>query len=251
MFSFLPKTYYYKFCIMKEKIDICLLTSRRPELFKETIDSLFKSNPDLILYINNIYILDDRSTLEDREMMVNFVSSYTLKNPTMICFNSDEPFDWVDKYNFIGKIVDTKFVFILEDDWKCIKPINFDFLINKMSSDKITQIALCDPLWIQHENLINKYQNDDFWENPWPNDFRHITHKSDNFWVWITVRMRHYTNNPSITLTSILKESPFVKNKSFEHLFADSQNLPFQLFSKELHFEHIGNENSLTNPKNI
>jgi len=166
---------------MKEKIDICLLTSRRPELFKETIDSLFKANPDLILYINNIYILDDRSTLEDREMMVNFVSSYTLKNPTMICFNSDEPFDWVDKYNFIGKIVDTKFVFILEDDWKCIKPINFNFLINKMSSGKITQIALCDPLWIQHENLINKYKNDDFWENPWPNDFRHITHNQITF----------------------------------------------------------------------
>ena len=229
-----------------KKLDLFFLTSRRIDLFKETVDSLFKVNPNINSYLNKIFILDDRSEWKDREIMVDFLSSYIPGIPTMVCFNDHKPFYWVDRFNMIGRISESKFVFLLEDDWKCIDPVDLNNLMKKMDSGNITQIALCDPLWIQEDHLIEKYKDDDFWDNPWPDDFKHITHRNGNSWGWSLVKMRHYTNNPAITLTSVFKENQFIMDRSFEHVFADNQNSPHQLFSKKLHFEHLGFQNSLT-----
>lgn len=231
------------------KFDLILSTSKRLSLFKETIDSFFKLNTDANFWINKVFILDDRSSWKDRKEMFKYLSSYIIGTPIIICFDSQVEFEWVDKFNFIGKVVESDYVFFLEDDWRCVEPINFQEILQELKSSNLTQIALCDPLWIQNSNIINENQNSNYWDNPYPKEFKHITHKiNDGLWGWSIVTMNHYTNNPSITKSIVFKENKFPKDKNFEVMFAENQIItPKQKFSKKLHFEHIGFKNSLIN----
>jgi len=227
------------------KFDLFLLTARRIDLFKETIDSLFKINKDINSYINRIFILDDRSSWEDRKFMVDLISSYSLGFPVIVCFNSSVPYQWVEKFNMIGKVAESEFIFLLEDDWRSIKPINFKEVFDRMLNSDISQIALCDPIWIQKDEIKEKNKDDKFWENQFPGYFYHITHKEKDFWHWSEVSINNYTNNPSIIKTEVFKKNKFLHQKSFEDSFAQSQSNSKQLFSNDLHFEHLGKNNSL------
>lgn len=226
------------------RIDLFISTGRRIALFKETISSLLEKNPKCKDLFTKVWILDDRSNWRERMEMTEFGKFFFGDSVSLMTFDNTEPFAWVDKFNTIGKLCDDEsYVFLLEDDWLCTKEINWDEIIDKISSNpEITQISMCDPIWIQEDYYIKENQNNSiFWENPWPREYRHILHclDDDNF-IFNEVRMNHYTNNPSITRASVFKENKFERHKEFENKFADIQKSPKQLFLKDLIFRHLG-----------
>jgi hypothetical protein len=236
---------------MKNKIDLFILTARRIELFKITISSFVEKNKNQLDLFNKIWILDDRSSWEDRQEMFQICSDLFGDKVYLVCFNSEREFGWIDKFNSIAKLAETDFVFVLEDDWKCLETIEFEkHIIIFEALPELTQIAFCDPLWIQPDELKSKYnQSAKYWKNPWPGEFRHINNKVERGWSWVNVRMKHYTNNPSITRTSVFKSQKFIYDRSFEHKFADGQKDPLQFFTSDIFFQHLGFDQALEKTK--
>jgi len=236
---------------MEKKFDLFILTARRIELFKETVSSFFEMNLGSLDLINKVWILDDRSSWNDRKQMVKLCCDLVGDKVYLVCFDSKREFGWIDKFNSIGKLAETDFVFLLEDDWKCLEPIEVEKHLTILEAfPELTQIAFCDPLWIQSEELISKYNaNAKYWKNPWPGEFRHINNKVEGGWSWVNVRMKHYTNNPSITRTRVFKDQKFIYDKSFEHKFADGQKDPLQFFTTNIFFQHLGFDHALEKNK--
>lgn len=231
---------------MEAKIDLFILTARRLFLFEETIRTFVEMNKESLHTLNKIWILDDRSSWEDRKKMSDICFELFGDKVYLVAFDSHRNFGWIDKFNFIGRAAEAKYTFLLEDDWKCLESLGLESHLELMeSSQDLTQIAFCDPLFVQEEEIQKIYQGKKYWKNPWPNEFRHISAKVEAGWRWTYVRMNHYTNNPAITRTSVFKIQSFVYNSSFEHLFADQQRNPLQYFTTDLFFEHIGSEDAL------
>jgi hypothetical protein len=236
---------------MKAKLNLFLLTARRIDLFRQTIETFVEKNLGSLEVINKVWILDDRSSWGERIEMTDICKSLFGDKVHLVTFDSERDFGWIDKFNFIGKASDTDFSFLLEDDWKCLENLNLESHIEFMeASPEITQIAFCDPLFVQEEVLIELNENSEkYWKNPWPGEFRHVGGRVEGGWKWQYVRMNHYTNNPAITRSSVFKNQQYVYDRSFEHLFADQQPNPLQFFTKELLFEHIGTEEALDKTK--
>lgn len=228
------------------RIDLFILTGRRINLFRDTISSFVEMNPSSTSMFQKVWILDDRSSWADRIEMVEVTKSHFGEVVSLITFDNGLPFMWVDKFNCIGKLSEEgTYVFVLEDDWKCREEVPIENIIQYMEQEKsVTQVSLCDPIWIQEDRLQKKHDNDSpYWENPWPNEFRHISDLvGKNKYAFSEVRMNNYTNNPSVTRSSVFKNNLFKNTQSFEHDFADSQVSPKQMFYKRLLFDHIGNE---------
>lgn len=231
------------------RIDLFISAGRRAGFYKETILSLVKKNPEVKEIFTKVWILDDRSNWAERIEMMEFTKGFFGEIVSMVTFDDSRPFMWVDKFNSIGKLSEPdSYIFLLEDDWECLEQIDWYGIVQEMERDpEITQIAMCDPLWIQPEDIIRLNDNESkFWKNPWPEGFRHISAiLEDGRYVHTEVRMRHYTNNPSILRSSVFKETKFKRDKGFEHIFADTQKSPKQLFLKRLAFKHLGFNESL------
>lgn len=232
---------------MNAKIDLFILTARRLHLFKETISSFAEKNSDSLHLINKVWILDDRSSWEDRKEMSKFCSEYFGDKIYLVSFDSNRNFGWIDKFNFVGKALEADYAFLLEDDWKCLDPLQLGDHVDFMDSlPELTQIAFCDPLFVQEDWIRELYtEGERYWKNPWPESFRHVNKRLENGWQWITVRMNNYTNNPALTRSSVFKNQKFIYDRSFEHIFADEQETPLQFFATHLFFEHIGFEEFL------
>lgn len=236
---------------MSNKIDLFLLSARRIALFKETIISFAQKNENSLDSINKVWILDDRSTWEERKEMSDLCFQLFGDNVFLVSFDSQREFAWIDKFNFIGKAAESDFVLLLEDDWRCLNNIKIkDHLLILNSFPNVTQIAFCDPLWIQDENIKKLYPaGSKYWNNPWPEPFKHINNRVENGWSFVTVRMRHYTNNPAITRTECFRKQKFLYESGFEHKFADGQRDPMQFFTTDLFFEHLGYNDALEKRK--
>lgn len=218
-------------------------TARRLEYFKRTIQSLFDKNKDFDKLFEKVWIFDDRSSSHERSEMDSIMRNHFGDNFNTINFNSNENFDFVDKFNFIKNVTKADdIVLFLEDDWVCHDELHLNYHIYNLINSDYTQISFCDPLEIQSFDIIDdNLMNLDYWKNPFPKIFKHPFKWDGDICFWNTVKMNNYTNNPSIIKASIFHSSEFKKIKNFEADFADSNNFKL-IYTQECLFRHIGEE---------
>lgn len=234
---------------LKKIVNLVLSTSRRLDYFSKTIESLVHFNPDINNFINKVYILDDRSSKEDRNTMEQKAIEYFGKNKVqLVTFNSDDYLDYIDKLNFIRKICDDiEYIFYLEDDWISTDSLDIKSQIIKMNTDNIDILTFSENYWLQNEDIKAISNIDDYyWSNPYPEYFKHTTKLLDNGNVfWTEVKIKNFTLNPSLIRKTVFLNSYFNKVRNYEFEFSDRNNLK-QQFTKISKFIHIG-DNSIEN----
>lgn len=225
------------------KLHLIFSTARRLHYFKQTFNSLFAHNPELKTLVCKTWLFDDRSTDKDRNEMNDLLRSTLSDNFNSIYFNKNDKLSFIDKFNFMKKVVDKNdYILFIEDDWLCLKNLNIAAHLNKIKNSNWTQIAFADCLDIQEKYIKDNYRlNNLYWKNPWPNDYKHIYKIEDSTSYFSIVRMNNWTNNPSLIQASVLFERDFEYTKNFEAVFADFTTRN-QYFTNELMFKHIGVE---------
>jgi|TARA_R110000823_G_scaffold315593_1_gene448560 hypothetical protein len=226
-------------------------TARRLHLFKKTLDSLIQFNPDLIDIIDEIYILDDRSSWDERDKMEKLLQEgFYTDRVTTITFNSNEEFAWVDKMNFLSKLSDKdNYILFIEDDWESIKPMNLQLHINFLDKNKnIDLITFNGNYKVQNTSNKDKWDyvtsyNDIYYSNPFPNGFRNIIAEDNGIFGWVGVKINNFSLNPSLYRSNIFQVK-FPYNTNFEVEFANAGKLK-QLFVRNGMFLHRGNEETL------
>lgn len=230
------------------KLHLIFSTGRRLHYFKETFDNLFNLNPELKNMLTKTWIFDDRSSNEDRVKMNDLLQNRLDDNFNSIYFNSNKSLDFIDKFNFIKKVIDKNdYVLFIEDDWKCLNNLDMQNHFKKIRSSTITQIAFADKLSLQNEYIQKNYRmNKVYWKNPWPNYFSHVYKIENNQYITSSGRINNWTNNPSLVKGSVYFDNDFQKHKNFEGFFADAVTRN-QYYTNELLFEHIGNDSLINN----
>jgi FkbM family methyltransferase len=226
---------------------LVISAGRRTEYLKRTLDSIFKKNKMFASKFKKIWLLDDRTTSEERSHVENMMNTYFGDNYNTINFNSNKPFDFVDKFNMIKNLVNTDdIVFLLEDDWECHDDIRLEFHVNNLINSDWTQIAFCDPLYAQvDEEKQKNSDNLDYWKNPYPSVFRHPVEWNGDMYRWFAGSINNWTNNPSLIKGAVFHKQDFNKVKNFEAEFANAL-MGKQVFTQEELFRHFG-KNSLIN----
>jgi len=216
-------------------------TGRRLDYFSKTLEHLFNHNPNFNQKFKKVWVLDDRSSAEDRFHMNEIMSFYFGDNYNMIEFNSNNLFYFVEKFNFIKKLINPKdIVLFIEDDWECYSELNLNYHIFNLKNSDWTQIAFADPLDIQDIEIQKEFIIDNFyWKNPYPLNFKH-PHKWDGdicYWNYGTIN--NWTNNPSLIKGEVFFRNDFILDKNFEWDFAQKIN-GNQVFTQEALFRHFG-----------
>lgn len=229
---------------LQPKIVLVLSTARRFHYFEKTITSFFNKNPDIKNYIKKTWVLDDRSSKEDRFKMDQLLSSHLNDNYNMLCFNSNEKYEFIEKLNFINKVIQpTDIILFLEDDWECVSNINLNQHVKKLIESDYTQISFTDPLDIQEQETKDSCKLDEiYWKNPWPKCYKHIYKYEKDIMHWASVKMNHFTLNPSLIKASVFLSEQFKKEKNFEGAFADANNNKKHIITINQLFKHIGND---------
>lgn len=224
-----------------------LSTGRRLSYFKKTIEHLILRNPDLPSNIERIWVLDDKSSPDDRFEMDRLMTHYFGDKYNTIQFNDRGKFYFVEKFKMIRNLISPDdVVFLMEDDWECHDNLRLEFHINSLLESDWTQIAFADPLYIQDTDIVEKYMIDfDYWRNPYPDLFKH-PHKWDgDLCYWNKCYINNWTNNPSLIKGEVFFNAQFDASPGFEQNFANTLNGK-QVFTNECLFRHFG-ENSLIN----
>lgn len=244
----LVKTNEIEIVLNEDNLPILIMsTGRRLTYLKSTLSALFKFNKNIDKLFKDIWILDDRSSPEERFEMEKLFKFYFKDKYNTIFFNSNEPFYFVEKLKMIKKIIKpTDIIFFLEDDWECVFDLDLTYHVKNLINSTWTQIAFADPINIQ-EDVIKKTMSIglDYWKNPFPQFFRHPVKYSNGFCFWDSVRINNFTLNPSLIKGEIFFEYDFKNIKNFEGDFADNTNTN-QVYTQMAYFNHIG-ENSLIN----
>jgi hypothetical protein len=118
---------------------------------------------------NEVWVLDDRSTSEERYKMELYLDALFGEKAHMITFNGNGQFDYVDKFNMIKHLMGpSEFVFLLEDDWESVRPLDLGKHINYLKKhsafDQImfSQVFDIQTDEIKAETSLNEY----YWKNP-------------------------------------------------------------------------------------
>lgn len=225
-------------------LNLVFSTARRLNYFQRNLFSLLKYNPDLPEYINRVYILDDRSSSEDREFMRTTVGNFFgFDRVHLVTFDDDSKWGFVKKLNFLRPLsVSGEHTLYLEDDWESVARLDLEthlFHLNELEADIITFTV---DFSIQEENQRDGMLVDQlYWKNPWPGSFRVRTSQvSESGWInWEEVRYRHYSANPSLVKARVWHQNEFYPAPNYEAKFADSSNL-IQYFTISPKFIHIG-----------
>jgi hypothetical protein len=230
---------------MVRSINLVFSTSRRLEYFQITLRSLVEKNPEIQELVQKIFILDDRSSKDDREMMRFLVSHYFGKEKVhLITFDCDQPYGYVEKLNFLGKLsCDGEYTLFIEDDWLCLDSIELEKHIWTLENTEADLITFSENFYIQE---ISRQEvsdiNDLYWKNPWPMSFRHTIERSDTGWLyWTEVKINNFSLNPSLLKAGVFRKSKFLKEEGYEIKFSDHLSFS-QYFTKTHKFIHIGNE---------
>ena len=222
-------------------------TGRRLEYFTKTIQHLFNQDPNFNKKFKKVWVFDDRSSTEDRFHINKLMSSYFGDNYNMVEFNSNEDFYFVEKFNFIKKVITPEdIILLLEDDWECHTELNLNYHIHNLKTSNWTQIAFADPFDIQDNEIQKKYIIDSFyWKNPYPNHFKHPYKWDGDMCYWSSGSINNWTNNPSLIKGEVFFKHNFILDKNFEWDFSQKLN-GNQVFTQEAIFRHFGS-NSLIN----
>jgi len=228
------------------KPNIIISAGRRLQYLKDTIASFAYYNN--LKQFGQVYILDDRSTDADRMESLRFARLYFHHKVHLMTFDNDGHFEYVEKFNMIKNLMgDSDFVFLLEDDWRSLKPLDIQKHINYLyQNPKVDQIMFSQRFDIQWDETQAKTNlNAEYWSNPFPNSYKHLYEIRNDFNMWQEVVMDNYGNNPSIFRRRVFEDKYFIKDHGWEIDFADRYAGRTQIFTKENAFQHIG-INSLT-----
>ena len=102
----------------KNEITVTMTSCKRIDLFKRTVNSFLECCLDLNL-IKEWIVIDDNSSTEDKNEMKNL---YPFIN---FIFKNENEKGHVQSMNMIKKLVKTKYMFHLEDDWEFIYKDNY------------------------------------------------------------------------------------------------------------------------------
>lgn len=232
------------------KINLIFSTAGRIEAFKRTVASLIKHNPTLNSYINKVYVIDDKSPWEEKREMEEILKSYfTPIKVSLITFNGEADWDWVDKLDFIKHLKEGADYFIyMEDDWESIASLNIEDHLSFMDFNQNIDLITFSEWWhLQKDMGIEEASIDNsYWKNPYPKEFKH-THKVENgVFYWHIVRMPHFSFNPSLTKVNIF-DGGFTREKAREWDYGERNNFT-QMFTKNACFNHIGDDISILTP---
>jgi hypothetical protein len=222
---------------------LVISSGRRWKYFEKTVKLLIEKNPDIAQIVKKVWVMDDRSSVGDRANMEILLNQVFGSKWNMLCFNNNEPFEFVDKFKMIRSVIHlTDVVFLLEDDWECHDYLNLPYHINRLKNSNWTQIAFADQLDIQEADTQNVNRIDQiYWKNPWPNGFKHpIRWNGDMCW-WVMGSINNYTNNPSLIKGEVFFRGQYIKHKNFEASFAEQIN-GNQVFTQEALFRHFGDD---------
>ena len=234
-----------------ENIILIVSCGRRFEQLKSTINKLCEHNPQISNEIKKCWVLDDRSTSEDRKKIDILFKKHFKDNYNSVNFNSEKPYYYVNKLNFIKKISDASDIILyLEDDWECCKPLNLTDHVNILKNQNVDSICLTGLKMIQYDHILKqeqKYKN--YWKNPWPCYYKSLTNYTPDEihrYHWAEVRMKNWSNNPSLVKAKVFHQGFFKNYSHYEVFFADKfcQQVN-QFFTDSPYFYHIGDEKSL------
>lgn len=220
-------------------------TARRLQYFRRTLSSLVLRNPDLCEFIHRVYILDDRSSMEDREamrLMVGRIFGPALVH--LITFDDESDWGYVRKLNFLRSLtVNGAYTLFLEDDWECTEALDLKSHLQLLHESKVDLVTFSENLSIQPETERESQLVDNlYWQNPWPQSFRHTEGISDTGWiVWTDISIRHFSLNPCLAKARVWSENEFVLEQGYEFKFADANNF-LQYFTLNPKFVHIGQQ---------
>jgi len=231
----------------EDKPILIISSGRRFNYLKETIEGLNQHTLNLKDVFKNIWILDDRSSLNERVLIEELMTKYFGDKYQSIYFNSNEPYAFVDKFNMIRKLSEkTDIIFFLEDDWVLNKPFNFQHHTDVLRNSEWTSISFTDPLWLQDESLQGHAIEGGYWKNPYPGVYKHpLLWFGEKHCRWAAGTINNYTNNPNLSKGEIYHKAKFKNIKNFEWEFAETIQ-GNHVFHQDCLFNHVG-ENSLIN----
>ena len=229
---------------MMKSIDIVFSTSRRVDLFEDTIKTLIKFNPDINDYINIVWTLDDRTNYTERSLIEILVDRYFPNKGRMITFNDNrEKYSYVNKFSllkWIGNGCD--YILFIEEDWRSWSTIDIKRHIDYLEKNKdIDQIVFSENFHIQEDSKKPKFNiNETYWE---PKDsFRHIygfsESESNFYYKWLVCRPI-FTFNPSLIKSKVFDRGVFRNEKEWEDLFHNEVKAN-QIYTKDNKFIHTG-----------
>ena len=175
-------------------INLIFSTSDRVDLFEDTICSLIKYNPKIGSLIENVYVLDDRSKLSNRNIIELLIQKYFPNKGRLITFNdSSHPFAYVKKFDFIKNLSHSiPYTLFIEEDWRSINHIDLsshlDFLIN---NPEVDQIVFSEHFNFQDEDVKEKTSiNEIYWDMNKTDLFKHtygfnINETNQMFFKWL------------------------------------------------------------------
>lgn len=229
--------------------NLIISAGRRLNYLYETLQSFTELNPNYRKMFNEVYLLDDRSTPEDRLKMDIYLSALFGDKYHIFTFNSNRFFGYVDKFNMIQHLMgDCEFVFLLEDDWKSVQPLQLEKHIKWMKQNpNVDQIMMSQNYGLQTQHIQQITNLDEtYWNNPFPERYRHFHELTEEgFMVWQEVTNDNYGNNPSIYRRRVFEGKKFHNDHGWECKFADENTGRRMVLTKQHLFVHIGKD-SLT-----
>lgn len=232
------------------KINLIFSTAKRVEAFKRTVQSLIEYNPTLDSYINKVYVLDDKSPWEEKREMEEILKTYFPPDKvSLITFNGEADWDWVDKLNFIKHLKEgAKYFMYMEDDWESVNPLDIESHLSFMDFNPEIDLITFSEWWHLQKGMGTEEASIDdvYWKNPYPKEYKH-THKIENgVFHWHIVRMPNFSFNPCLTRLDLF-DGDFVKEKAREWGYGLKNNFT-QMFTKKGSFRHIGDDISILTP---
>jgi len=233
-------------------VNIVFSTSDRVDLFEDTICSLIKYNPEIDELVENVYILDDRSSLGNRNIMELLLQKYFPNKGRLVTFNdSSHPFAYVKKFDFIkntcGKANYTLFI---EEDWRSIDSMELSTHVDYLTHNpNIDQIVFSEHFWFQDNPVKDLTSiNEIYWEPNKSDIFKHtygfsVNESNEMFYKWIYSRPM-FTFNPALTRNSIFLNHNFTLMRGWEDDFHNKVNAT-QLHTKLAKFVHTGEYRSV------
>tara|TARA_R100001377_G_scaffold67004_1_gene42293 strand:- start:263 stop:985 length:723 start_codon:yes stop_codon:yes gene_type:complete len=233
-------------------------TARRYHLFQMTLKNLVIQSPNINSLVDSVYVLDDRSTGEDRNKMETDLNHvFDDGKVKLICFSNNEKYGWIDKLNFISKIaIDAEYIFFIEDDWEFHKPLELVKHLQFLNlNDDIDLITFNGSFSIQNTDEKEKWDyvesyNDTYYANPYPNGIRNITSEKEGIQYWVGVSIDNFSLNPGLFRSDIFLNNTFSTEIRWEVDFLEGKGYK-QLFLKNGNCYHRGNDETLIEGRQI
>jgi len=241
---------------------LTITTCKRIDLFKQTLFSFFEKCLDSYK-IQEILIVDDNSSDEDKIEMIQFIKQFN--KPTYFVFKNKYSKGHAKSMNIIRNFIlnsNYDFIFHLEDDWYFFKENNFltiaqeilnenenigQCLINENYKEDINDIIVGGKKIYSTRNnefILHEHVKTIDEKKEWENKFGCLP--NCNYWP-------HFSLRPSLIKKEIFKNNIFDESKGvhFEMKFAFEYEKYYKsVFFSDVYCTHIGKKTYEHNKNN-